>query len=446
MRKSRISRRGFLAASLAPMFARTAAGSTLSRVSANDRIQVGIIGLGSRGFNLLDAFAREPQARITAICDVDRFHYRDRQWGQGLAHGREPGRERLAKAYANKKSGTPASDIHVYSDYRELVDRADLDAVVVATPDHWHALCTLRALKNGKDVYCEKPVTHLFAEGQQVYHEVARCEAVFQTGSQQRSDWEFRRAVELAWNGWLGTLQRIEVGLPPGYEQAMGDPALVDPPAGLDYEMWCGPAPKLPYSRAWHHRWWRGHRAFGGGVLMDWIGHHNDIAHWALELDKSGPLSVEAVGWTYPKQTYNTPHQYEIRSEYHGGVTGSISSQNKLGTRLIGDEGWVYVTRGKIEASEPAWVGREFKVGDRQLPPARSHVQDFLNCVRTRSTCVAPAETAHRSITPGHLAYVSDALKRKLKWDADREAVIGDDEANRLLHSVEYRRPWQASL
>src|SRR5690606_4358771 len=290
-----IPRRRFLQAALGTV----ALGpvSALAREAANERLNVGVVGLGARGFHLLREFLSQGDVQVTAVCDVDRHHHRERPWGQGPALGREPARELVASAYASPKSGRPHRGVGVYADFRELCARDDLDAVVVATPDHWHALCTLTALRAGKDVYCEKPVTHLFHEGQLVYREVAARNAVFQTGSQQRSSAEFRRAVELVRNGHLGEVRRVEVGLPPGYDVPQGDASPAEPPESLDYDFWCGPAPRLPYMRARHHRWWRGHRAFGGGVLMDWIGHHNDIAHWALGMDRLGPTRVEAVNW-----------------------------------------------------------------------------------------------------------------------------------------------------
>ena len=406
-------------------------------VAPNDRIQIGVVGLGSRGFNLIDALLEQADAQIVMICDVDSFHYRDRPWGKGPAFGREPARDRIASKSVGS-SGPAVTD-----DFREVCGRDDIDAVVVATPDHWHAQCTLEALRQGKDVYCEKPITHTFREGQLVYGEVAKRRAVFQTGSQQRSDAKFRRAVELVRNGHLGAIKRIEVGLPPGYEQPQGDATVTDPPESLNYDFWCGPAPKLPYMRARHHRWWRGHRAYGGGVLMDWIGHHNDIAHWAIDADLSGPQRVRAVRWSFPQtDVYNTPHHYTIECEYDGGVTTSISSANRQGVKFVGSEGTLFATRGKLEASDPRWLEDRFPLGSKQVYRSDDHVGNFLQCVRSREACIAPAETAHRSITPGHLGYVSDALGRSLVWDPAKEVVIDDPQANELLMRNPYRPPW----
>ncbi len=442
-----VHRRGFLGQAT-----KAAAGSFLLSATncrrlfaaANDRLTVGVVGCGSRGFNLIDELLRCADAQIVAVCDVDQMHHRDQPWGQGRQYGRDAARKHIQQRYAKEKSGRPASGVTTTSDYRDLCRRKDIDVIVVATPDHWHALCTLDALRHGKDVYCEKPLTHTFTEGQAVYREVAARDAVFQTGSQQRSDAKFVRAVELIRNGHLGQLHRIAVGLPPGYAEPQGEAIAKDPPSSLDYDFWCGPAPMLPYMRARHHRWWRGNRAYGGGVLMDWIGHHNDIAHWSLGLDRSGPTSVEAVDWKMPPtDVYDTPENYTIRCEYQNGVKGTISSQNPIGTRWEGERGWIYVRRGKLEASDPQWLKPSFDVGLKQVTHSPNHMRNFLDCVKSRNPCVAPAEAAHRSITPGHLGFVSHQLGRPLKWDAEQETVIGDEEANRLLSQNDYRSPWQ---
>ncbi|MBT5019310.1 MAG: Gfo/Idh/MocA family oxidoreductase [Planctomicrobium sp.] len=439
------SRRTFLKTTAATFAAPLLMASRLpaqNNTSANDRINVGIVGLGSRGFNLLDEFLGEERVQIVGLCDVHDLHYRDRGWGKGPVYGRVPARQKVEKKYGEQyKSGTFAG-LTITSEYDYLCQRDDVDVIVVATPDHWHAQCTLNALRAGKDVYCEKPVTHLFSEGQAVYREVAKQMAVFQTGSQQRSLPFFQHAVNLVRNGVLGEIKKIEVGIPPGYDEPMGSTEVLTPPIGLDYERWCGPSEVLPYMQARHHRWWRGHRAYGGGVLMDWIGHHNDIAHWSMDLDKSGPSLVEAVDWTYPNtDVYNTPHQYTIRCEYPNGITSTISSRNEQGTKWIGENGWFHVKRAGMSASDSRWANLKFKVpGDFRVQQVKNHVANFIDCVISREEPLAPAETGHRSITPGHLGYVSQTLQRPLKWDADKEVVINDSEANLLLMQVADRK------
>jgi predicted dehydrogenase len=411
------------------------------RTVPSDRLTIGVIGLGSRGFNLLDEFLRLPDCQVVAVCDVAKVHHRDLAWGKGRAYGREPAARLVQRAYS---TSSVSGAVRVFTDYRELIAADGVDAVVVATPDHWHALCTYEAIENGKDVYCEKPVTHLFAEGQRIVAKVAERSTIFQTGSQQRSDPLFQRAVLLARNGVLGELKSFEVGLPAGYDKAMGSTEVIKPRPDLDYNQWCGPGELLPFMQARHHRWWRGHTAFGGGVLMDWIGHHNDIAHWAIGMERSGPTRVSAEGWTFPQtNVYDTPHHYTIRCEYSSGVTSSISSRNQEGLKIVGSDGWVFVRRGYIEASEPRWLQSDFHAGSFEAGRSVSHAEDFLAGVRSRRECIAPAEIGHRSITPGHLGYVSHAIGGPVNWDPERETIVGDEPAMKLLSAVSYRSPWK---
>ncbi len=425
------SRRKFLATSALAF--PTIIPSWQGKAAPSERINMAFIGMGIQGTGVMKAFLNHDDVQGLAVCDVHDLHYRDREWGEGAALGREP-----AKAIVDKTYGT--TDCVAYSDFRELLERDDLDAVMVATPDHWHSHVTLAALKKGIDVYCEKPVTHLFAEGQEVYREVAKQKAVFQVGSQQRSDKLFRKAVEIVRNGHLGKLSGFEVGLPSGYKEPKNDSTVTEPPKGLDYDLWCGPGAKLPYMRARHHRWWRGHSEYGGGVLMDWIGHHNDIAHWGMGYESSGPESVKARSWSFPEtDVYDTPIDYQILSRYPDGAIGMISTRAQGGCKWIGDNGWLRVTRGKLDASNPDWLKDDFAIGSWKAYASPGHQRNFVDCVKNRKEAAAPAENGHRSITPGHLGWVSAKLGRELKWDAEQEQIIGDEEAQKLLMQRDYR-------
>jgi len=409
----------------------------------SNRVTVGLIGCSARGFEVLRGFLRQPNAQIVAVCDVHNLHYRDLAWGKGDGFGREPGQKLVESHYAADKASGRYKGCTAFSDYHKLIARDDIDAVIVATPDHWHATIVLAALKRGKSIYCEKPLTHFFAEGQLVYREVARQKAVFQVGSQQRSEFKFRQAVELVRNGLIGQVKRVEVGLPQGYTKLMGDEKVLPPPEGLDYEFWCGPAPVLPYMRARHHRWWRGHRAYGGGSLMDFIGHHNDIAHWGLDLGHGGPERVEAVGWTrLESDIYNTPVKYEIRCQYPGGIESSISSNHPSGIKWIGEKGWVKVSRGDIGASDERWTEPKFDRGPWKAYVSDDHARNFLDCVKSHKECIAPPETGHRSVTPGHLGYVSYDLGRPVRWNPKTEEVIDDTEAQTKLMAMSHRKLW----
>lgn len=445
---NKTSRRQFLktasGAAVAPAIVSASALGTKARAAASERITIGVIGVGGRGIANMESFLRMSSTQVVAVCDVDKLHYGKNAGRTGRPWGLEAGQQIVDSHYAKETESGSAKSCAAYHDYRELCAREDIDAVVVATPDHWHALATIEALKAGKDVYCEKPVTHFFAEGQAVYREVAERKAIFQVGSQQRSDRNFHQGVELVINGVIGKVKEVKVGLPKGHNEPDGDAAITDPPANLDYDFWTGPAPMLPYTRARNHWSWRWHRAYGGGQLMDWIGHHNDINHWGLGMDKSGPVSVEAVGWTWPKtDVYNSPVDYEVRCEYPGGIQVSIGSVNPMGTKWIGENGWVFVNRGKIEASNPAWLEKGFKPGEKTAYQSPGHHQNFIDGVKTRAECICPAETGHRSITPGHLAYVSNDLGRKIVWDAAKEEITGDADAQKALMSLPYRAPWK---
>lgn len=391
----------------------------------------------------MHSFLRQKDVQVTAVCDVDSEHYRSSEWGKGRVFGLNAAKRAVEQYYSDQQKSGGFKGCHADKDFRVLCARKDVDAVIVASPDHWHYHQIMESLKNGKDVYCEKPVTHTFMEGKMIYREVLRRKAIFQTGSQQRSTGNFHHAVELVRNGHIGSIKRVEVGLPAGYKEPR-IPSIIEPiPKTLDYDLWSGPAPLLPYMRARHHQLWRGHLAYGGGNIMDWIGHHNDIAHWGVGMDHSGPLEVEAIGWTDSETSvYDAPVDYEIQCLYPGKIEWLIASRFRMGTKWIGEDGWVFVDRGKLEASDSRWVAKGFNPGPAKVYRSGDHTRNFIEGVKQRKECVAPAETGHRSITPGHLGYASNRLGRKLKFDARVERVIDDPEANALLNK-DYRRPWK---
>jgi predicted dehydrogenase len=400
-------------------------------ISPNSRIGLGLIGCGGQGSGDLFNLMNHKEIQALAVCDPDKGH-------------RDNAKAEVEKRYAADKASGSYKGCEGYGDFRELCARKDIDAVVIGTPDHWHALAALEALRNGKDVYCEKPVTHRFIEGQILYREAAKRNAIFQTGSQQRSDTRFRMAAEIVLNGLIGKVSHVEVGLPTGGATAEEGKVAQEIPADLDYNMWCGPSRLLPYHKDRLHWNWRWCLDFGGGQLMDWIGHHNDIAHWGLGLDKSGPSQVQAKGFKFPEHgMYDGPINYEILSEYAAGYTVSISNKHAMGAKWTGPDGWVYVDRGKIDASNKEWIHESFDRGPIKAYKSNDHYRNFVDGILTRKECICPAETAHRSITPGHLGYVSQALGRALKWDPVKEEVIGDAEADALLKKADYRGDWK---
>lgn len=442
MSQQKTSRRRFLGVAAGAVAAPTIIpSSVLGKNAPSNRINMGFVGLGNRGRGVMTALLNHEKAQGLAVCDVDNEY--TRRGGKDL-QGLNKGVELLNKAM--EKKGGSGKDGKGYRDFREMIGRGDLDAVMVATPDHWHALVCMEAARADCDIYCEKPVTHLFAEGYHLHREISKRELIFQVGSQQRSDWNFRQAVEVVRNGLLGKITRVEVGLPKGKTTAQGDTTVTEPPASLDYDMWCGPSEKLPYMEGRCHWNWRWHLSYGGGQLMDWIGHHNDIAHWGLGMDDAGPVKVEARNFTYQNdlmEVYNSPVDYDVVSEYPGGIEVVISSRNQMGTKWIGENGWIWVTRGKMAASNEAWTVKDFEAGEWKAYRTPGHQRNFMDGVLTRKECICTAEIGHRSATPGHIAYVSNELGRPIEWDAKNEKVVGDDEAQKKLMALPYRGDWK---
>ncbi len=452
-KKPNTSRRGFIATAAGAIAAPTIIpSSVLGSDAPSKRINMGFVGMGNRGRGVMTALMNHKSAHGVAVCDLHKSYEAP---NGGNPQGLDRGIELLNGA--NKKKGGSESGVKGYADFREMIAKEDLDAIMVATPDHWHALVCMEALKNDIDVYCEKPITHLFAEGYHLHREVAKRGRIFQVGSQQRSDKRFRHAVELVRNGHLGKISKVEVGLPQGKDKAQGDTTIKSPPENFDYDRWCGPSEKLPFMEARYHWNWRWHLSYGGGQLMDWIGHHNDIAHWGLGMDKAGPVSVEAKNFEFISElmeVYNSPRNYDVVSKYPGDIDVVMSSRNTMGTKWIGENGWVYVTRGKVEASNPKWVAVSgdkkkstdftFNPGDwKGYHPGAGHQSNFVQGVIDRKECICPAETGHRSATPGHIAYLSQKLGRAIKWDSKEEKVIGDVDAQKVLMDLPYRGDWK---
>ena len=442
--KTHSTRRSFLARSAAAVAAPTIIpASVLGKNAPSNRVVMGYVGMGNRGIGVMEAFLNHDDVEGVAVCDVEDQFFMMRRGKRSRDYGRTPGKASIEKKYASRKDSGDWKGVEAYEDFREMTARDDIDAIMVATPDHWHGIITMSALLNGKDVYCEKPVTHKYAEGHAIHREVAKQEAVFQVGSQQRSDAKFQQAVEIVRNGLIGKVSKVEVGLPTGHNVPEGDATVKSPPEDLNYDFWCGPAEKLPYMEARHHWSWRWTLTYGGGQLMDWIGHHNDIAHWGLGMDRSGPRSVEAKNWVFPEtEVYDSPVQYDVVSKYDDDIEVVISSRNTMGAKWIGENGWVHVTRGKLTASDPAWAEPDFVAGEWKTYKNPGHQRNFIDCVLSREAAIADAETAHRSITPGHLAYLSHAFGKPIEWDPKAEKVVGNDDAQEKLMALPYRGDW----
>jgi predicted dehydrogenase len=480
MDKGNLSRRGFMQRSLAALaagglplwYAREVFGAQAGaagggkKPAANGRIVMGAIGIGSpqsRGMAIMGEARRDKGVQYVAVCDVDKRH-----------------RERAAKA--------AGPDCAQFEDFRQLLDNKDINAVTIATPDHWHALIAIDALRKGKDVYCEKPLTLTIEEGKALVKVAKATGRVFQVGSQQRSEFDgrFRLACELVRNGRLGKIERVETRI--GTNPTSPSIPAVPPPDSLNWDFWLGPTPTVDYlylqkkdkgaytNCHYEFRWWY---QFSGGKMTDWGAHHNDIAQWGLGMDGSGPVAVEAAGEAPSKD----PHRYDCHPTFkvtytYANGTKLICSHTQMpgapdpkqttskgrdgkerrvghdnGVLFVGEGGkWIFVSRGVITASDEKLIQEKLPgdavrlhVGDPRL--ANNHMGNFLEAVRRRKPelCICPAEVGHRSGTVCHLGVIALRSGKKLQWDPAKEAFVGDGEANKWL-SRPMRGKWKLEV
>lgn len=398
-----------------------------------DKPKIALVGCGGMGKG--DAKNAARFGTVVAVCDAD----------AGRA-------AEAAKQHPGAKE---------YADFRKLLDTEKEVAVVInATPDHWHTIINLAAVKAGKDVYSEKPLTLTIDEGKRLVKAVADTKRVLQTGSQQRSDKLFRQACLLVRAGRLGKLSTVTSVLPAGLNA--GPFKTADVPKGLDWDLWQGQAPAtdfVPERCFTNFRFWL---EYSGGTLTDWGAHHNDIVRWAI--DQVGPTGVEGKVLAAPtKGGYTAPSEYEITFTYPGGLThvcksttastifGGKSdkpvprSQMDHGIKFEGKDGWLFVTRGKIEASDPAILGDKPSADEHKVPVSDDHMGNFFDCVGSRKTPICDAETGHRSVSICHLGGIALKVGRKLTWDPAKEEFPGDKEANGHL-AREQRKPWTYDL
>jgi predicted dehydrogenase len=397
-----------------------------SAASPSETVRLGLIGCGGQGCG--DAKNASRYGKIVAVCDVDARH--------------------LATAQRDFPG------VEGYSDFRKLLERDDIDAVICGTVDHWHTLVAMAAMKAGKDIYCEKPLTLTIDEGKRLVDVQRQTNRILQTGTQQRSDAHFRLACDLVRNGRIGKISKVEVWLPAGLRQGPFRTSKV--PEGFDYDFWMGQTPEIPYVKERTHfsfrYWWD----YSGGTMTDWGAHHNDIVLWALEKDHSGPVSVEgkqlvdmipggftaaseyAVTYTYDNGVVHTCNS-TTASEWHGGVKDRNGQQH--GIKFHGADGWIWVTRGVITASDRSLLTKKLPEDAPRVYVSNDHMANFIDCVKSRKPTICPAEIGHRSASLCHLGVIAIRLGRKLKWDPAKEQFIGDDEANKHL-SRPMRKPY----
>ena len=411
-------------------------------VAPSNRITLGFIGTGNQGTNNLKGFLQLDDAQVLAVCDVNRASYGYKTVDQYL--GREPARKIVNDHYGKKGRTGKSKACDAYEDFRRVLERNDIDAVVITVPDQWHAVMSIMAARAGKDIYCEKPMTLAIAEGWDMIRAVRRFGTVFQTGSHERSNYKARTACELVRNRYIGDLKRIVTTVGPNNKTAPSHDWKPTPvPDGFDYDMWLGPAPWAPYheDRCFYN--FRFGLDYSGGQTTNYGAHCNDLAQWANDTELTGPIEVEDMGGEWPTDgLFTTATKVHFRALYANGVelickTGPENMQ----VRFEGTKGWIqHGYRGY--SCEPANLQKvTLGPNDIHLGDSTNHYQNFLDSIRTRTAPAAPVEIGHRSATLCHLGNIAMKLKRKLQWNPDAERFIGDEEANRML-TRPIRSPW----
>jgi predicted dehydrogenase len=421
-------------------FAQTtlAAGATTalgySRIlGANDRVNLGLVGCGDRGTDVWKRFLTQGDVNPAAVCDVF-----------------EPYLDRAAQAAAAAKSATVAK----HGDFRRLLEMKEVDAVLVGTPDHWHALPTIAACQAGKDVYCEKPLSLTVVEGRRMVEAARKYNRVVQTGSQQRSGAHYRQAVELIQAGGIGAVHKISAGYTrnamPGFnpEDVLGKSR--ECPKNLNWDMWLGPAPAVPYDPFRCHYHFRWFWDYSGGQMTNWGAHNLDIARWAL--GARGPMAVSAFGGRYAIQDGGqTPDVQEVLYRFPTCVVAwSGREVNRTRDEYLvfhGTKGTLNIMRDGFSIAPEAWRKREPEIQPMQVKgnanqSQTDHIRDFLDCIRSRKRPVADVEEGHLTAVMCHLGNIATRLGRSLQWDAAKELILDDKEAASML-SRPYRKPWK---
>ena len=424
----RINRRDFITAAAGVLsFPHIVSPSALGKAGSvlpSGRLTMGAVGLGNQGMHNLKNFLTNDDLQVLAVCDVDTNH-------------RLRAKQTVDSAYNNK-------DCSVYNDFRQVLAREDIDTVMIATPDHWHAIISIEAAKAGKDIYCEKPISLTVAEGRAVADTMKRYGTVYQSGTQRRSNICFRFAVDIARSGMLGRLHTLHCYYHKGPACSPQQPQPV--PEGFDYNMWLGPAPYEPYTPVRCHGNFRWIYDYSGGQMTDLGAHFSDLAQWAHGSQYAGPTEYE--GWaTFPKDgLFNTPINFSLTATYPDGVKMVLHDDTEpgrgpRGNKFVGSDGWVSVDdTGKITASSQTII-RKINFVQKDYEFMTGHHRDFLDCVKTRAQTIAPAEVAHRSTTTCHVANICLRLGKKLRWDVKNEQFVNDPVADKMLART-MRSPW----
>lgn len=428
----------------------------LGALAPSNRITVGVIGCGNQSTIDLPAFLGHDDAQVLAVCDVNTASYGYRRPDQFL--GRKVQQEAVEKFYAEKSPSGSYKGCAAYKDYRDVLARKDVDAVLIVVPDHWHGIMTIAACKAGKDVYCEKPLSLTIDQGKAMVKAVRQYNRVLQTGSHHRSSPNARYASELALNGKLGEVRQIftTVALQNAVDPGP-DWKPMPVPEGFDYELWLGPAPFRPYhiDRCLYR--FRFNLDYSGGQTTNFGAHANDIAQWGTGNSMTGPVEFEDSGSEWPPKNYffNTATKVAFKARYANGVEVICETAPPyFGARFVGSEGWVQVDYKGLHVSHESLKTVKFRPNDIQLErtnPSRDkdsgkfyipdQARNFLDCVKSRKDPIAKVEIGHRTASFCHLGNIAMLLKRKIRWDPDKEEIVGDAEAANML-SRPMRAPW----
>lgn len=421
------NRRGFLAVATGVVaFPAIFTAKSHGKVAASERITLGFIGMGTQNRGHLNRFLNRPDSQVLAVCDVDTTR-------------RNSAKDIVDKKYGDSSKSGESKACTAYGDFRELLARKDIDAVVIATPDHWHAIPVLEACKAGKDIYCEKPLTLTIHEAKVLIDAVRKTNVVFQTGSQQRSEFQgrFREACEYVRSGKIGRVMTVFVGV--GAPSKWCDLPEEPMEPGLDWDFWLGSAPKRPYNsilspRGVHKGFpaWRNYREYSGGGMTDFGAHHFDIAQWALDMDKSGP--VEVIPPENEKAMLGLKFRYANGIEMvHGGPSG---------VTFVGTDGVISVDRGRLNFAPETIKNKPIGKDDVHLPSPKSHHDNWVECIRSRERPIADVEIGARSVTVCHLANLGYWHRKTLKWDPQGWTFTGGTGESRWL-DYERRDPWK---
>ena len=444
-----LNRRGFIKLSTAvaagaiavPTIISACARGKNGHTAPSDRINLAFIGSGNQAMNDIRDFVTDKRVQITTICDVNK---QSTGYWDGKPGGREVGIN-LVNEFYSQLTGKKYTGCLGLEDFREVIARKDIDAVEVVIPDHWHSIPVLMAAKAGKDIYCQKPLALTIPEGRAMANAVKKYGVIFQTGSQQRSDENFRRVCELVRNGRIGKLQTVECGLPSGTPDYGKTGHLTDTipvPEGFDYNTWLGPAPDAPYCPARTHVNFRWVLDYSGGQVTDWGGHHPDIAQWGMGTEYTGPVKIQNAKATWAVHpVWNTATEYYFECIYANGVKLIISDKVPGGVTFLGTEGWAKANRGNHQVFPENLKDTVIAPSEIHLYKSDNHFRNFIDCVISRKETIAPAEIGHRSITMSHLGNIAMKLQQDLDWDPVTEKFINNDLANSML-TRKMREPW----